>query len=277
MNANSSPQTPAIKDWIIIAARRLSEIGVSSGQLDAEIILAYSLQKDRTYLHSHPEQVINTPYLETADKNLKKRLERVPIAYITGRKEFYGREFIVNENVLIPRPESETIIEILKNIKLEPNSKLIDIGTGSGCLGITAKLEFPTFNVALADISSGALEMAQKNALKFDANIEIIQSDLLEKCHDKYDVIIANLPYVNPKWDRSPETEYEPQLALFADNDGKAVIEKLISQSVGSTNPNGYLIIEADPGQHEPLIEHATKHSFILINRQDYIIAFKRR
>ena len=273
---------PAIKDWLTDAAGRLSAIGIDSANLDAEIILANILDKNRTYLHAHPEQLIDKDQLAIANSNLDLRLNRVPVAYIVGHKEFYGREFAVSPATLIPRPESEDIINVLKEILLSttyqiPPTKLIDIGTGSGCLGITAKLEFPNLDVTLADISADALLIASLNANALAADVDTLQSDLLHNYPQKPDIIIANLPYVDKTWDRSPETDHEPALALFAAKNGMEIIEKLIVQASDSLSPNGYIIIESDPTQHNSLIEFAKKQSFKLINQMGYIIVFKHQ
>lgn len=283
MNENSLPKTPAIKEWVKKSSKRLSDAGIQSARLDAEIILAHTLNKNRSYLHAHPEQTFEVKLLEIADTRLEMRLERVPIAYIIGYKEFYGRNFFINDAVLIPRPESEDIIEILREIigqtpplifKDSP-LRLADVGTGSGCLGITAKLEFPELDVILSDISPQALKVAEKNARKLAADVTLVQSDLLTQYALTPDIIISNLPYVDKKWTRSPETDKEPGLALFADSCGRALIEKLIIQAKNSINPGGYLIIEADPCQHKPLIEHAAKHSFKPFKKLGYILAFR--
>lgn len=284
MNVNSLPKTPVIKDWLTDASHRLSIVGIPSAHLDAEIILAHTLHENRTYLHAHPEKIIEAQQCELADARINLRLDRIPIAYIVGYKEFYGRRFLVNEAVLIPRPESEDIITLLGQILPSTNYhllttrlKLVDIGTGSGCLGITAKLEFPNLDVTLSDISASALDVARTNAKKLSAEVIIIQSDLLQEYAIKPDIIIANLPYVDRDWDRSPETDHEPVLALFADNYGKLIIEKLIVQAGSSLNSEGYLIIEADPDQHESLIKHAKEQSLTLALRQGYAIAFKKQ
>ncbi len=282
MNANSLPPTPAFKDWVSDATRRLIEVLVPSANLDAEIILSHAIQKDRTYLHAHPEQIISAEQFEIANKMLTQRLNRVPIAYIIGYKEFYGRKFITTPAVLIPRPESETVIELLKKFLLPTTydplpTKLVDIGTGSGCLGITAKLEFPSLNVIITDISADTLQVATLNAKALQANLTTLQSDLLDNYTEKADIIIANLPYVDKVWERSTETNYEPDLALFANNHGLALIEKLITQSTDCLLPGGYMLLEADPVQHETIINFAIKKGFRLINQQNYIIAFRHQ
>jgi release factor glutamine methyltransferase len=275
------PQTPVIKDWLDSASHKLSAKGIPSANLDAEIILTNTLQENRTYLHAHPEKIIDIHELEIANSRLDQRLNRVPIAYIIGYREFYGREFIVTPATLIPRPESEAIIDVLKTI-LVPNSnnktqitRLVDVGTGSGCLGITAKLELPNLDVTLADISVDALQIAKQNAQKFSTDVTILESDLLQEYTLTPDIIIANLPYVDQDWECSPETSYEPALALFADNNGRSIIEKLIPQSSELLKPGGYLIIEADPIQHNSLKNYAKRKLLNLIYQLGYIIVFK--
>lgn len=281
MSANSLPQTPVIKDWLADATRRLTSAGIPNAHLDAEVILAYTLREDRTYLHAHAEQIIDAHLCELASSRLDLRLDRVPIAYIIGYKEFYGRQFMVNSATLIPRPESETIIDVLGDILGETEGyqnqhlKLVDVGTGSGILGITAKLEFPDLDVTLSDISKHALKVARKNAKRLSAKVTVRQGDLLQEYALKPDIIIANLPYVNRTWQRSPETDHEPALALFADNDGKATIERLIAQAGSSLTTYGYLIIEADPSQHDSLIEYAIGHSFEPVKIAGYVVALR--
>ena len=275
------PQMPAIKTWLQSASLKLADAGIQTNRLDAELILANVLKVDRTYLHAHYEQIINTKQYKLANRNLKLRLRRMPIAYITGQKEFYGRQFIVSKNVLIPRPESENIINVLKKLLPPtpcplPPTNLIDIGTGSGCLGITAKLEFPNLDVTLLDISAKALKIAKINAQKLSADVTIKKSNLLKKYSQKPNIIIANLPYVNKSWQISPEVLHEPSLALFADDDGKSIIIRLITQASQSLVADGYLIIEADPCQHKQLATYAQEKGFQTISEIGYILAFKK-
>lgn len=273
---------PAIKNWLNDASHQLAVVGIPSATLDAEIIMAFALGQNRTYLHAHPEQIIESAPKKKADKNLILRLNRIPIAYILGYKEFYGRQFLITPATLIPRPESENIITVLHQI-LPSNTyrplsaRLIDIGTGSGCLGITAKLEFPNLDVTLTDISDEALQIATQNSKKLSANVTIIQSDLLQNCPTKADIVIANLPYVDRAWKRSPETNHEPALALFAPDNGLAIIKKLITQTKSLLNPDGYIIIEADPTQHSYLIEFANKQFFKLKIQSGYVLAFVKQ
>ncbi len=270
---------PTINAWLNSAKNQLIINNIPSPVLDSELILAHAYNKSRTYLHANNELEIPHDISSIADKNIKKRSNHMPIAYITGHKEFYGRDFIITSDTLIPRPESETIIDVLKQIPTShfpiPNPQLVDVGTGSGCLGITIKKELPNMSVTLSDISDPALQIAQINADNNSAVVKIINSDLLKNIDMIPNIIVANLPYVDKSWQRSPETNYEPSLALFAQDGGMQIIKRLIDQANNKLAPNGYLIIEADPEQHEQLINYSEKKSFKLIESIGYIITLQ--
>lgn len=280
MSANSLPQTPAIKDWLQAAAAALTDIGISSARLDAEIILAHTIRQPRTYLHAHNDDVLSDREREVADARLQLRLDRVPVAYIIGHKDFYGRQFRVTTATLIPRPESEIMIELLGDLLNKPGAPiyatLVDVGTGTGCLGITSKLEHPELAVTLTDVSNHALQVARLNAKQYHANVTLLRSDLLKQCPLPSDIILANLPYVDPSWKVSPETRHEPPEALFADKNGRDLIEKLIIQAADQQPSGGLLLLEADPWQHGAIIEFATLHGYTHIETRDYIIAISK-
>lgn len=279
----NSPQKPlAINAWIDTAAKQLVNAGIVSGRLDAEIILAHTLRKGRTFLHAHEDEAIPRREREIADARLLLRLDRTPLAYIIGHKDFYGRHFRVTPATLVPRPESETIITILKELAagtaslFKDTPRLIDVGTGSGILGITAKLELPDIDVTLLDISKHALNIAEINAQKLGANITLLQSDLLAEYPFTATYIIANLPYVDPVWERSPETRHEPDIALLAKDGGLQLIRRLIEQAPPRITHEGALILEADPRQHADILAYAKKHGFAKSTIRDFIIALQK-
>lgn len=281
MNENYQPVAPVIKDWLKSATQELKEVGIDSARLDAEIILAHTLKKGRTHLHSHDDEILDSRSLEIADARLVLRLEYVPIAYIIGHKEFYGRKFKVTTATLIPRPESEVIIDLLKEFLPEKtlftnNFRLVDVGTGCGCLGVTAKLEVPDLDVTLLDISSQALLIAKQNADLLNAKVDIQKSDLFSNYFLKSDIIVANLPYVDRSWERSPSTDHEPDLALFAEQGGLALIYKLITQSLTTLSPGGLILLESDPEQHDNIIKFALKNKLLLIKQRGFCLAFRR-
>lgn len=283
MNVNSLQPQLQINDWLKNATSQLKEIGIDSARLDVEIILAHTLRKSRTYIHAHGDDIIGIRELEIANARLDLRRDRIPIAYIIGHKEFYGRRFKVTTATLIPRPESETMIDILKDISIQgtllttKQLRLIDVGTGSGVLGITAKLEVPEIHVTLTDISTYALNVAKTNARNLHANVSILRSNLLEDYPFAPDIILANLPYVDPEWSISPETSVEPRVALFAANGGLALIDKLIIQAEHQIGTHGWLLLEADLSQHGAIIAKAKNRGFLLHEVRDLIVCLQKR
>lgn len=277
-------ETSSIDNWLEISAKQLAEANITSGRLDAEIILAHTLRKSRTYLHAHGDEKIEPRFLDILDTRLSLRLDRVPIAYIIGHKEFYGRNFNVTLSTLIPRPESEAMIELLKAAASQPklplsleSLRLVDIGTGSGCLGITAKLELPELEVTLCDTSRHALTVAKANAERLGAEVAVVRSDLLQGYPFEAQYILANLPYVGEGWDVSPETKYEPKEALYANNDGLSLIYRLLEESNSRLDPSGLLFIEADPRQHSTITSKASEENFELQSSQGFILVFGKQ
>lgn len=265
-----------ISTWLKSATKQLKDIGIESSRLDAELILAATIRKNRTYLHAHLDEELDPRRVDIANARLDLRLDRVPLAYIVGSKEFYGRTFIVSPQVLIPRPESEDLIDLFLEVSANnilPHQSLLDIGTGSGCLGITAKLERPSIDVTLTDTSKTALEVAKKNADNLNAEVKLRQQNLLIGQIEPLDYILANLPYVNPDWKVSPELRHEPKQALFADQEGLALILKLLDQVKRHLKPNGYLLLEADPEQHPKIVDYSQQYQLTHHKTNGYALA----
>ena len=201
-----------------------------------------------------------------------------PIAYIRGFSEFFGRKFLVTPQVLIPRPESETIIQTMKSLKLPTHASIADIGTGSGALAITAMLELPGTIVDAYDISEGALHIARKNAEALHATINCIKGDLLTRPIAVYDLILANLPYVSRTQNVSTDTKFEPAIALYSDDDGLAHIHRLLDQLDDTRiHSDGYVILEAEPRQHDRIIAIAKKNGFKEVLREGFIVLLQKR
>lgn len=215
-----------------------------------------------------------------------------PKAYNIGYQDFYGRDFIVSPDVLIPRPETEQIIDTVLNLSgkpylpgvkptpriLPPNPIILDVGTGSGCIAITVKKELPEAKVYGCDISEKALQIAQKNATKHGVTIFFIISHLLEKVNRRElplpTLVIANLPYVDTDWEWLDKNalSFEPSIALYADDHGLGLIKKLIDQSANLHIP--YIVLEADPCQHDEIIEYASKKGLQFLEARGFIITF---
>ena len=266
-----------ISEWLKIATKSLKTANIPSARLDAELILANTLRKNRTYLHAHLDEELDPRRFDIANARLDLRLDRVPIAYILGYKEFYGRKFTVSPSVLVPRPESEDLISLFLELTASEIAEkvLIDVGTGSGCLGITAKLERSNLSVILSDISKPALNIAEKNANALNADVHIQQQSLLNGQLKPVDYIFANLPYVDKNWDVSPELQYEPEIALFAEDEGLKLILQSVSQAPRCLASEGLLFIEADPQQHNRIINEAVKNGFVKERVLNYILVLR--
>lgn len=272
-----------IAHWLQKATRELKAAGIDSARLDAEIILAHTIKKPRTFLHAHGDEAIELRDLEIANARLDLRLDFTPVAYIIGHKEFYGRRFRVTTATLIPRPETETMIDMVKesfgaNLSLIPQTtRLIDVGTGTGCVGITLKLEVPELEVTLSDLSNHALTIAKFNARALCADVSFHRGDLLREYHLPVDIICANLPYVDRNWEVSRETRAEPDMALYASNDGLALIETLILQATQALPVGGRLFLEADPRQHAAIVAFAKQNEYTHSETRGYIVALIKR
>lgn len=214
-------------------------------------------------------------------------MNKKPQAYVDGVADFYGREFLVNQNVLIPRPETETAVDMvlllagkpyLYGVAVPPRAlpaqpKILDLGTGSGCIAVSVKSELPEAKVLAADISKLALKVAEANANRNGVKISFHKSNLLNDMRGRFDVIVANLPYVDESWQwlDKEALAFEPARALYAKKGGLALIYKLLAQAKGRTK---YLIIEADPCQHERIKKEARKQGYKVKKISGYQILF---
>lgn len=271
-----------ISEWLRDAEQELKKAKIPSARLDAELILAHTIRQPRTHLHSHSDDPLSSRHENIANARIELRLERTPVAYIVGHKEFYGRKFKTTPAALIPRPESETIIEFLadiipQNLPLIPMTlRLVDVGTGTGCLGITAKLEWPELDVTLTDISRHALNLAKENAQMLHADVKLVRSDLLRGYLGPIDIVVANLPYVDKAWDVTPDTYAEPDEALYASDSGLALIKQLVPQTSLLLNSGGHLLLESDVRQQASIISLASENGFKLVRTEGLITQFIR-
>lgn len=215
----------------------------------------------------------------------------IPKAYETGFQDFYGREFLVTPSVLIPRPETEQLVDavlkltgkpILPGVKatkrqLSKEPLFLDVGTGSGCIATTLALEIPKAKIVALDISDKALSVAKKNAEKFQANIEFLKSDLLESYYGpEPEAIVANLPYVDESWEwlDKKALSAEPELALYSGDSGLALIKKLLKQ-INSRKWNSYVILEMDPCQQKMAISYAEELGFQNLETTGFSVLLK--
>lgn len=262
-----------IEQWLLLSERKLIKVGIETYHLDSLILLSYVTQIDRATIIAYPKKLLSQKQISKLNLLLNKRLKHLPIAYILGMKEFYGREFIVNENVLIPRPESESFLDLLKKHNIT-HQTIIDVGCGSGILGISTKLELPTNQVTLSDISSKALKVAKQNAKNLNAKCNFIQSDLLPiNCNPS--VILANLPYVPKNLKLEPELNFEPTIALFADNTGMLLYCKLWEQ-ISQRQTIKIVLTESLMAQHKHMLELAITANYNLLDTNGLVQYFEK-
>lgn len=255
---------------------QLRSKGINSARLDAELIASYGLGKPRTWLHAHGEQVLSTAEQDKLDDWLDRRIHDEPFAYIIGRKEFFGRVFAVSPAVLIPRPETEAFIDIIKTLPAE--LMCLDIGTGSGILAITVALEQPSWYVTATDISPEALAVARRNAKALSATgIVFRKQNLLLKDVADYDVVLANLPYVPKNVCAKPELAHEPLIALQAGNDGLELYENLFAQLTQKSQKPRHVVVESLLPQHHALTGQARRAGYALHHTSGLVQHFQLR
>lgn len=217
-------------------------------------IAANVLEKPREWIISHPEATIDTKQINELDRAIARLLTGEPLAYITGRRSFYGLDFLVDRHVLIPRPETEILVEeVIDWFEAHPGRvAMADIGTGCGAIAVACADRFPALCITALDISPDALQIARENAARnnVDGQIEFIQNDLLEGLAGKFDVIAANLPYIpSAELDTLEVIRFEPRLALDGGNDGLYFINKLLHQCEKYLFPGGCVFLEIEYNQ----------------------------
>lgn len=266
-----------IKRWLSDARQKLERKGIGTAELDCLVLVEDATGKDRAWLLAHPEYEISDTAQAVLDTQITQRATHLPLAFVRGKTEFFGREFFVEKTVLEPRPESETMIELLLELPLGDFTKLADVGSGSGALGITVKLERPKWDIDLLDIDPKTLRVAQKNVIKHAVHVQILQSDLLKNSAKPYDVLLANLPYVPDSHTINKAATYEPKHAIFGGQDGLDVYRGLFEQiSVRLVAKPRYILTESLPTQHKQLASLAQKYKYRLDNTQDFIQVFRQ-
>ncbi len=225
-----------------MAEARLTLAGVDAAGVESQLLAGHLLRVDRPYLLAHPEAEL--PDL-AGESLLQRREAQEPLAYILGYREFYGRRFTVRPGVLIPRHETETLV----SSALEENRSglsVLDLGTGSGCIGITLAKEREDWDVTASDVSSQALEIACENAESLHAKVRFVASDLFENLlGESFDLIVSNPPYIGIAEELSREVkEFEPEQALFAGEDGLVFYRRIAQSAAAYLNDGGKLMLE---------------------------------
>jgi release factor glutamine methyltransferase len=242
--------------------RKLERANVPSAPLAAELLLMHALNRDRTFLYAHPESIVEPEQLEKFGTLINKRSAGTPTQYLTGHQEFWGMDFEVTPDVLIPRPETEHLIEVavarIGESRRNNSFRIADIGTGSGCIAVALAKEFPSANIFATDISAAALKIAQRNATRNNLSdrIKFTECDLLEGIpqHPQLNLIVSNPPYVARKDAATlpiDVREHEPELALFGGEDGMEIYPRLIAQAKTHLAEGGLLVLELGAGLFE--------------------------
>jgi release factor glutamine methyltransferase len=233
------------------AVETLTAANVGSPRLNAETLLMFVLGRDRAYLHAHPERELTADESTRYEQALTQRATGIPAQYITGHQEFWGMDFIVTPAVLIPRPETEHLIEtVLPLARQLAGPRIVDVGTGSGCIALALAKELRNAQIHATDISPAALEVAQSNAfrLQLQDRVQFQQADLLNGFEPtSIDFVVSNPPYVGRSEQDQVQLEvrkFEPPQAVFAGETGIEIIAQLVPQAWTVLKPGGWLVVE---------------------------------
>jgi release factor glutamine methyltransferase len=262
-----------IKDSISGAAEELSREGIDSSRekMSAESLMMFALGCDRAYLYAHPERALSAEEKRRFDAAVAERVSGKPLQYITGHQEFWGLDFKVSPAVLIPRPETEHLVETALELARSGGAaatsrtpmRIVDVGTGSGCIVLSLASELPEAELHAVDISADALEVARENAkrLGFDRRVKFHESDLLSGVTGEFDFVVSNPPYVGQcerdKVQREVR-EHEPEMAVFGGEQGLDIYRRLIPQAWASLRPGGWLLMEIGFSIEQPVRELLT-------------------
>lgn len=248
-----------IRDLIAHTTKRLEDIGIPSARLDTEVLLAFCLGCDRIEFIKNPDKSVSDSQMTAYQQMISRRLLLEPVAYITGRKAFWSFTLVVNPDVLIPRPDTEVIVEeALALCKAEAfiSPRILDIGTGSGAIALALAKELPDAQIIATDISEAALVVARENAynLALEHSVTFLQGDLFDPVEGTFDLIVSNPPYIDAEeYETLPAgvKNFEPQTALLAGQTGLEFYKKLIYQAHSHLKKNGWILFEIGAKQSE--------------------------
>jgi release factor glutamine methyltransferase len=263
------------------ARQRLEDAGCDAAHLDAQVLLAHILTVERSWLFAHHEYELSTEQADAYTALVTRRMRHEPVAYLVGHREFYGLDFLVDDRVLIPRPETELLVDaVIDHIAMREEKPVIvvDVGTGSGAIALAVAANCPSAKVYAIDLSSDALTVARSNVQRLDARgqVVLLEGDLLTPLPEPVDMIVANLPYIStavyPQL-MADVRDYEPQLALEAGPEGLDAIRRLLQQAPFHLNDHGLLFLEIGYDQAEAVIQAARMilpQALSIRLRQDY-------
>ena len=248
---------------------------LESPRLNAEHLLAHVLRRKRIELYLEFERELAEAELAPLRELVKRRAQGEPLQHLLGTVEFCGLTFLCDKRAMIPRPETEQLVEVLKSEIRDPKSEIMDVGTGSGVIALCLAAEFPGAQILAVDISNDALALAQENAARLNLaeRVRFLKSNLLENVEGVFDVIVANLPYVSTqeRHTLSREVLHDPEVAVFASTRGDELVRELIAQAPSRLRPGGMLALEIGMGQSEALLSTlAEKNYRDIFSKTDY-------
>ena len=248
---------------------------LGSPRLNAEHLLAHVLRRKRIELYLEFERELAEAELAPLRELVKRRAQGEPLQHLLGTVEFCGLTFLCDRRAMIPRPETEQLVEVLKSEVRNPKSEIMDVGTGSGVIALCLAAEFPGAQILAVDISNDALTLAQENAARLNLaeRVRFLKSNLLENVEGVFDVIVANLPYVSTqeRHTLSREVLHDPEVAVFASTRGDELVRELIAQAPSRLRPGGMLALEIGMGQSEALLSTlAEKNYRDISSKTDY-------
>ncbi len=248
---------------------------IENPRLNAEHLLAHVLGRKRIELYLDFERKLTETELGPLRELVKRRSEGEPLQHLLGTVEFCGQVFLCDKRAMVPRPETEELVELLKSEIQDPKSEILDVGTGSGVIALSLAAEFPEARILAVDVSDDALALAQENAIRLDlsSRVEFLKSRLLETIEGAFDLIVVNLPYISTQ-DRhtlSREVLHDPEIALFAGARGDELVRELIDQAPTRLRPGGILALEIGLGQSEALFSVLTEKNYRdICSKNDY-------
>jgi release factor glutamine methyltransferase len=230
--------------------------GIENPRLNAEHLIAHSLGKKRLDIYLEFERDLTEPELAPLREFVRRRAQREPLQHLLGTVEFCGKIFLCDKRALVPRPETEQLVDMAESRIENRESRIVDVGTGSGVIALTLADKFPKTEIVATDISEEALALARENAVRLGINrVQFIRSDLLDDVAGDFDLIVANLPYISRR-DRdqlSPEVLCDPEIALFTGESGEEMIHRLIEDAPAHLRPGGLLALEIGLGQADAM------------------------
>lgn len=244
-----------IEDLIDQASEEFRHAGIDQPRREAASLLTFVLGRDRAFLVAHPEHRPEASQVAAFRALAARRADREPFHYITGEREFFGRDFLVEPGVLIPRPETELLVEsAIEFLRTRNSPSFLEIGVGSGCISVSVLAEVAEAKAIAVDVSPIALRVAGANAARHGVveRLELLRGDLFAAVNQKFDLIVSNPPYIpdNDLATLQPEVaKFEPHIALFAGDDGLEVVERIINEAGDLLLPGGVLLIEIGFGQ----------------------------